>query len=270
MGRDVSAYAARVRGALPAFFDPVEVVPSLPSTMERAAELARAGAPEGATVVADLQTAGRGRLGRTWSAPPGTSILASVVLRPRLPAAAAWLVAAVAGVALAGAAREVLGPGQGITLKWPNDLLLNGGKVAGLLAEAEAEGERLAWVLLGMGVNVGQQAADFPPELAGRATSLALAAGAPVDRVAVLRAWGPRFLQGYGRLVTGDVEGVLSDYRERLGTLGRRVRVQRLGAPAVVGTAVDLTGTGALVVRTDRGERVVVTAADVEHLRDAG
>jgi BirA family transcriptional regulator, biotin operon repressor / biotin---[acetyl-CoA-carboxylase] ligase len=279
---EVGEWAEAVRGALPGFFAPLEVVASLPSTMARAGELAAAGAPEGATVVADRQTEGRGRLGRAWVAPPGSSLLLSVVLRPPLPRDAAWLTVAAAGVALAGAVEAVAAravpadrgagpepPGPPVGLKWPNDLEVDGRKAAGLLAEAHLEGQRPAWVVLGMGVNVAQRREDFPPELAGRATSLALALQAPVDRAALLGAWAERFLDGYRHLAAGEPGPTLAAYRRRLVTLGRRVRAERVGAEPVVGTAVDLTATGGLVVQTASGARVEVLAGDVHHLRPA-
>jgi BirA family biotin operon repressor/biotin-[acetyl-CoA-carboxylase] ligase len=277
----VDQYAERVRRALPGFFEPLEVVASLPSTMARAAELAAGGAPEGATVVADQQTQGRGRLGRSWVAPAGSSLLLSVVLRPPLPREGVWLTVAAAGVALAGAVEAVAAgpglvpvdrggsPGAAVGLKWPNDLELGGRKAAGLLAEAHLEGQRLGWVVLGMGVNVTQRREDLPPELADRATSVALALGAPVDRAALLAAWAERFVDGYRHLAAGEPGPLLAAYRRRLVTLGRRVRADRVGAEPVVGTAVDLTATGGLVVQTDAGARVDVLAADVHHLRPA-
>jgi BirA family biotin operon repressor/biotin-[acetyl-CoA-carboxylase] ligase len=275
-------WGEQVRAALPGFFEPLEVVASIPSTMARAAELAAGGAAEGATVVAEEQTAGRGRLGRAWVAPPGSSLLLSVVLRPPLPREAAWLTVAAAGVALAAAVEEVApgvpvdrgasleppGP-PAVGLKWPNDLELGGRKAAGLLAEAHLEGQRLGWVVLGMGVNVTQRREDLPPALADRATSVALALGAPVDRAGLLAVWAGRFVDGYRHLAAGEPGAVLAAYRRWLVTLGRRVRAERVGAEPVVGTAVDLTATGGLVVHTDAGARVEVLAADVHHLRPA-
>lgn len=273
---DPGGYGDRVRRALPAFFAPLEVEAVLPSTMLRAAELAAGGAPEGATVVADVQTAGRGRLDRTWAAPPGTSLLLTVVLRPALPAGTAWLAAAAAGVALVDAVRELLarpsgsaGVTQAVGLKWPNDLVVGGRKAAGLLAEARVGGGRLEWVLLGIGVNVGQGPDGFPPELAGRATSLALAAGVPVGRAGLLRSWAGPFLDRYVALAAGDSARVLADYHDRLDTLGREVRADLLGAGPVSGTAVGLGPTGSLVIRTPAGRRVEVAAGDVRHLRAA-
>jgi BirA family transcriptional regulator, biotin operon repressor / biotin---[acetyl-CoA-carboxylase] ligase len=264
---DLGLWRERVRRALPGFFGPLEVVASLPSTMARAAELAAGGAAEGTTVVAEEQTEGRGRLGRSWVAPPGSSLLLSVVLRPPLPRDAVWLTVAAAGVALAGAVEAVAARPVHIGLKWPNDLELGGRKAAGLLAEAHLEGQRLGWVVLGMGVNVAQRREDLPPELADRATSVALALQAPVDRAALLAAWAGRFVDGYRHLAAGEPGPVLAAYRWRLVTLGRRVRADRVGAEPVVGTAVDLTATGGLVVQTDAGARMEVLAADVHHLR---
>ena len=274
-------YDGAVRRVLPPFFDPVEVAGRLPSTMARAAELAEGGAPEGATVVADAQDAGRGRLGRGWLATPGSSLLFTVVLRPRLAPVQAWLAVAAAGVALVDATRALLaGPSLGagggaagpsgaapaVGIKWPNDLLVDGRKAAGVLAEARSEGNRLDWVLLGIGVNVAQGAGDFPAALAGRATSLGIAAGAPVDRAALLGAWGGRFVAGYRTLAAGEAGPTLAAYRERLDTIGRQVRAELLGGVVVEGVATGLGGDGALVVRTAAGE-VEVAAGDVEHLR---
>jgi BirA family biotin operon repressor/biotin-[acetyl-CoA-carboxylase] ligase len=273
MTASLGDYQAAVRRALPPFFAPVEVAASLPSTMVRAAELAAEGAPEGATVVADAQSAGRGRLGRGWLAPPGSSVLLTVVLRPRLDPEQAWLTLAAAGVALVDATAALLAEAAArppmVGLKWPNDLLVGGRKAAGMLAEARSEGRRLEWVLLGMGVNVGQQAGDLPAELAARATSLGLAAGGEVDRVALLGAWGQRFANGYRALAAGEAGRTLAAYRERLDTLGRPVRAELLGGEAVEGVAVGVAAGGALTVRTAAGTEVAVASGDVEHLRVA-
>jgi BirA family transcriptional regulator, biotin operon repressor / biotin---[acetyl-CoA-carboxylase] ligase len=266
----MDAYAARLRAALPPFFSPLEIVERVPTTMARAAELAAAGAPAGAIVVAEEQTEGRGRLGRSWVAPPGTGLLVSLLLRPPLRAADLWQVTSLAGVALVDAIGDVAKdrPVQPrIGLKWPNDLLLDGRKAAGLLAEAGTVGGRLAWVALGMGVNVSQSGEDFPPEVADRSTSVALATGAPVDRAELLGAWGRRFEEGYRRLLAGEGPALLAAYRDRLETLGQQVRADRLAGEPVVGTAVELTDGGRLVILTASGARVEVATADVQHLR---
>ncbi|HZD38711.1 MAG TPA: biotin--[acetyl-CoA-carboxylase] ligase [Actinomycetes bacterium] len=269
---ELDAYEVALRAALPPFFSPLEVVERVPTTMARAAELGEAGAPEGAIVVAEEQTAGRGRLGRAWVAPPGAGLLVSVLMRPALAPADLWLVASLAGVALVDAVEELaskapLHPRVG--LKWPNDLLLDGRKAAGLLAEAGVKGGRLDWVALGMGANVNQLLDDFPPEVAEGATSVALATGAKVDRAELLGAWGERFEDGYRQLAAGVTGPVLAAYRDRLETLGRQVRADRLAGGPVVGTAVDLNAAGKLVVLTGSGARVEIATADVRHLLSA-
>lgn len=117
-----------------------------------------------------------------------------------------------------------------------------------------------------MGVNVGE-AMDFPAELAGRATSVGLAAGRRVDRAELLGAWGRRFMASYGDLGAGPTTPLLLAYRDRVETLGRRVRAERLSGDPVVGTAVDLTASGNLVILTDTGARVEISTGDIEHLR---
>src|SRR5262249_51148011 len=133
---------------------------SLDSTQRRATELARDGAEEGTTVIAETQTAGRGRLGRRWHSPPGLNVYASVILRPALPPSEVPQVALVAGLATARAVAAATG--LDARVKWPNDVLLDGRKVAGILTEMEAELERVRFVIVGIGVNVNAAAETFP------------------------------------------------------------------------------------------------------------
>ena len=162
-------------------------------------------------------------MGRAWVAPPGTSLLLSVVLRPPLHREAVWLTVAAAGVALAEDGRRGRPgrrPGRAQVAQRPGAARPQGGRAAG---RTHLAGDRLAAVLLGMGVNVAQTAADLPPEVADRATSVSLAAGAPVDRAELLAAWAGRFLGGYQTLCAGRPGAVLAAYRERLATVGQRV-----------------------------------------------
>jgi len=227
---------------------------SLDSTNRYLLDEARAGAPEGLVAVADYQTAGRGRRGRTWVAPPGASLLVSVLLRPSLAPDRAQLVSIGAGLAMADAVERVVGFAP--ALKWPNDLLVDDKKLAGLLAEADPDA-----VVVGVGVNVEWH--DFPPEVAETATACNLVAGRTVDRDAILDA----FLDGLAARYR-DFEGVLPEYRARLSTLGRRVRVET-GTGTLTGTAVDVGESGELLVEPDGADRVAVHAGDVVHLRDA-
>jgi BirA family biotin operon repressor/biotin-[acetyl-CoA-carboxylase] ligase len=218
-------------------------------------------------LVADEQSAGRGRLGRTWESAPGSSLLVSVLLRPDLSPADAHLATVCAALAAVDACSKVAGVEAGI--KWPNDLVVDDRKLAGLLTEAIVAGSRLEALVVGMGLNV-RWPDPMPGDLAATATSLnhatAAGDGGQVDRDAVLDAWLPAFGSGLARL--GDVQGrafVADRHRQACVTLGRPVRVER-GTDELLGTAVDLTVEGHLVV-DDGQTRHVVAVGDVVHLR---
>ena len=224
------------------------------STNTRLLEDARAGAPEGRVLVADHQTAGRGRLGRRWEAPPASSLLVSVLLRPTVPLARAHLVTMAAGLAASDACDDVAGVRPG--LKWPNDLVVDDAKLAGLLAESVVDGDVLRALVVGMGLNVTAAPAEGATALASHATGA-------VDRRPLLDAW-LRHLDA--RL--DALDGVLADYRPRCATLGREVRVELPGGDVVTGTAVDVTDAGHLVVDAGSG-RTEVAVGDVVHVRPA-
>lgn len=210
---------------------------SATSTSDRARELAAAGAPHGTLVTAAEQTAGRGRQGRTWSAPAGSALLMSLVLRDPpdlLPLAA--------GVAVARAC------GEEAQIKWPNDVLVEGRKVAGILAEARAQ-ER--WAVLGVGVNVAVRIGDLPAELHGSAGTLGLAAS-DVDS---LRERLLRELEGALAMNEG---GVLAAFRERDALRGRE-----LSWPGGSGIAAGIDGEGRLVVELPGGGRTELSAGEV-------
>ncbi len=164
------------------------------STNDLAMQAALEGAPHGAVVTAEHQTAGRGQRGRTWFSPPGTGLWFSCILRFDLAVCEAWMLTMGAAVAVADAVEEVAGPGA--DLKWPNDVLVDGHKLAGILTETRAEGDALAFAVLGVGVNVNQERGDFPDELRETATSLKMATGQSQDRSVFLRV----FLQGLERV----------------------------------------------------------------------
>ncbi|MGC8462406.1 MAG: biotin--[acetyl-CoA-carboxylase] ligase [Acidimicrobiales bacterium] len=241
----------------------------LDSTNRYLLDEARRGAPDGVVVVADHQSAGRGRLGRRWEAPPGACLLASVLVRPHLPLSERYLTTACVALAAAEAAAEVGGVVLGV--KWPNDLLASDGrKVAGVLAEAEGDA-----VVVGIGVNVTWPTDDADlaepalADLAGRATSLVALAGRVVPRGelldGLLAALEPRAAaldEPAGR------RRLAAELRSACTTLGARVRVD-LADEHIWGTAVDLTADGRLVVETTTG-RQVVSAGDVTHLRTTG
>ncbi len=232
------------------------------STNDRAKELAEEGAAHGEVVIAEAQTAGRGRRGRTWVSPPRRNLYFSAVLRPDLPPARAPELTLVASIALCDALRQA---GVGAGIKWPNDILASGKKIAGILTELAAEPERVHWVVVGAGVNVNSRAEDFPEELRGEATSVLLERGEPAPRalftaacLTALEEWLDRHDEkGFGE--------IRDEWRARNVTLGREVSVRADGRD-IAGTAEDLDAQGALLVRTLQGvERI--TAGDVELLR---
>lgn len=237
---------------------PIRRLDEVDSTNRYALDAARAGEASGLVVVADHQSAGRGRLGRTWEAPAGASLLMSILLRPTIRLEAVHLLTMAAGLAMADAVEAVAGFAP--TIKWPNDLLVGDRKLAGMLTEAEVTDGEVTAVVVGIGVNV--QWTDFPPEIAQTATACNLVVGHDVSRDALLDA----FVARYGSRLA-DLDAVPEDYRARLGTLGRRVRIE-LASESFEGEAVGVSDDGSLEVRTDDGPRIV-TAGDVIHLRPA-
>jgi len=250
--------AAALRAALvgPDGWSRLEVVADTGSTNADLA--ADEDAPHGAVLVADHQGAGRGRLGRQWSAPPRSSLAVSVLLRPTRPVQEWSLLPLVVGVAVVEAVR---GLGVEAGLKWPNDVLVTGpdrgGKVCGILAEAR--GDR---VVLGAGINVSLRSDELPVETA---TSLLLAGARSHDRDTVLR----RYLRALHDRVRQweDGESVLADYRAVSSTVGQDVRAHLPDGSALEGVAVDVDDSGRLVVQTSDGARTSLAAADVVHLR---
>ena len=235
---------------------------SLPSTNDWLLERAQDGAPAGIVAVADHQSAGRGRMGRRWDAPPGRCLLVSVLLRPVAPLAGLFTCTAAVALATSDACRLLTGVEPGV--KWPNDLVIGDEKVAGVLAESDgaAPGGRpgSVAVVVGIGCNL-----DWHPP---GATSLAAHAKAPVGRDELLEAMLGGVAARVGLLDTeAGRRATLAELRLRCVTLGRTVRVES-SVGTVVGVARDLDGDGRLVVATAAGD-VAVAAGDVVHLRPA-
>lgn len=200
----------------------LHVFERLPSTNDLARQLARDGAPHATTLLADEQTAGRGRQGRVWTAPRGSSLLLSMILRPASPAAEVLLSIRL-GLAAARAI-EAIAPVR-VGLKWPNDLLIDGRKVAGILCEGGRDAAGGAFVVGGIGVNVNQSAADWPPELHGQAVSLRQCTGDAVDRARlaghIVAAWTTAARCDTDRLEPDEIEA----FRHRDVLIGRPITV---------------------------------------------
>lgn len=264
--------AARLRSALLRPVGPyaaVDVVASTGSTNADLRDAVVAGADDRTVLIAEEQTAGAGRRGRSWASPPGAGVYLSVLLRPgEVPLPALGSLAAVAGLALTDMASEL---GVDAVLKWPNDMLAgpDRAKCAGVLAEAVASDEQA--VVLGIGVNVSPMREPVRPGPGGlRATSLA-EEGARADRTEVARLLLSTLheRERRWRAARGDLRaaGLLEEYRSRCSTLGMQVKVLLAGGAAKLGEAVDVDADAALVLRTGDGERHTIFAGDVVHLR---
>jgi BirA family transcriptional regulator, biotin operon repressor / biotin---[acetyl-CoA-carboxylase] ligase len=239
----------------------------LDSTNRVAEELARAGAPDGTVVIAERQTAGRGRQGRSFFSPTGGLYL-SLLLRPRMPADRIHHHVFAAAVAVAQAAAGVLPASARIQIKWPNDVWVEGRKVSGINLPVQLEGERVASAVLGVGVNVNTRPDEFPEELRALATSLCAAAGHEIDRTRFAERLLEQLERWIDRLRAGDLEGVLEAWRSRLALLGARVRIAGPGVPRPrEGIARGVDAAGALLLETPAGlERIL--AGDVNLVSD--
>jgi BirA family biotin operon repressor/biotin-[acetyl-CoA-carboxylase] ligase len=240
----------------------VEVLESAPSTNAVAAERARDGAPDGLVIVADHQTAGRGRLDRTWETPAGTAVTFSIVLRPQSPTRAWPWLPLMAGYAV-DKALQARGLDAGV--KWPNDVLVGDKKVAGILVERVETPDGPAAVV-GVGVNTGLTADELPVPTA---TSLELETGQPVDRTDVLIEVLTSLREAYSAWEAGEDAGgqrLAESYTAACVTVGRDVRVELPDGSALEGRAVEIDPGGRLVVEGANG-RTAVAAGDVLHVK---
>lgn len=236
---------------------------TLPSTNELAFRMATDGAEHGEVVVTDQQTAGKGRRGRAWVSPPGLNLYFSAILRPELPPHRAPELTLVAAVALAEALREAGGNAQ---IKWPNDVQLDGLKVAGILTELSANPDQVNFVILGIGVNLNAQPEHFPEEVRATATSLAQARGQRVPRAHFTANLWTRLEEWLDLHMETGFEVVRERWKELSSTLGQDVLVRTDGRE-LLGLAEDIDASGALMVRTGEGRLERVLAGDVERLR---
>jgi BirA family transcriptional regulator, biotin operon repressor / biotin---[acetyl-CoA-carboxylase] ligase len=249
---DVRSELVRVASRLNTIARRVHWFETAGSTNDIAARLAGAGAEEGTVVVAETQTAGRGRMGRVWHSPPGAGLYVSIVLKPS-PAAtpaiqrlhAPALLTLGAGVALADGVQAATG--LRVEIKWPNDLVVAGRKLAGILAESAAQGGALQFVVLGFGLNL--RPAAYPAELARRVTSIEAETNRPADRAVILAEILAAIGERHADLEQGRFDAILGAWRERARSLrGSAVEWDSGGAP-MRGWAEDIDDTGALLVR---------------------
>lgn len=238
----------------------IRVFEQTTSTNDVIEKLARDGVKEGAVVFAEAQTQGRGRLGRKWMSPAHKGLWFSVLLRPELRPQAATQLTVASATALRSAIQQQTG--LKTEIKWPNDILVSGKKVAGILTELSAELDRIKYVVVGIGVDVNWNVADFPADLKSQATSLKIELGKPVARVELAAAILRELDREYCRVLAGDFAAVASDWEQHCATLGQRL-VIRLGDRRVCGRAESLGEDGALLVRTEHGHLERIVGGDV-------
>ncbi|WNG16478.1 biotin--[acetyl-CoA-carboxylase] ligase [Cystobacter fuscus] len=236
---------------------------SLPSTNVTAFQLAADGAEHGEVVITEQQTAGKGRRGRVWTSPPGVNLYFSAILRPELPPQRASELTLVAAVALAETLREQDADAR---IKWPNDVQIDGRKVAGILTELSADPDQVNFVVLGVGVNLNSGPEDFPPELAETATSLSRVLGRRVNRALFTSSLWGRLEEWMDLHHEVGFEPVRQRWVELSSTLGQEVRV-RTDRAELRGVAEDIDAAGVLLVRTPEGRLERVLAGDVEQVR---
>ncbi|OHB32779.1 MAG: biotin--[acetyl-CoA-carboxylase] ligase [Desulfuromonadaceae bacterium GWC2_58_13] len=252
-----SGLDTRVVGCELVFFDETD------STNTRARELGDQGHPAGTVVIADRQTAGKGRLGRKWVSPPGVNLYTSVLLRPPILPFDGPQLTFISAVAVARAIRDVSGLSPSV--KWPNDILLSGKKVAGLLNEMNAETEGVRYIILGIGVNLNMDVAQFPEDLRYPATSVALEKGEAVSRLAFARTLYRHLDRLYLTYLDQGFAPIVSAWEELCDLVGRQVEVD-CQSRILRGTVEGLDTDGALLVRTDNGTREKIMAGDVKPL----
>jgi BirA family biotin operon repressor/biotin-[acetyl-CoA-carboxylase] ligase len=243
-----------LRGALrPGFpWGEIVILAVTDGTNRVAMEMAENGAKHGTVVVADEQTAGRGRMGRRWVSPPGKNLYVSLLLRPSVPTVDAPRLALVAGVAIADAVEAL---GVPASLKWPNDLYCGGRKAAGILAEMVSDPGGVRHVVIGVGLNVNVEEGDFPPELRGAATSLRICAGRAFRRVDVLTRMLDAFGTRYAEFIGGGFAALRAGWDRRDFLRGRRIHLRWQGGEGW-GTADGLDADGALRFLPDAGPAI--------------
>ncbi len=229
------------------------------STNNLAKRLAAEGCVEGTAIIAERQTAGKGRLGRSWESPAGKGIYISAVLRPDMAPAETQILTLAAATATADALKEATGIGTGI--KWPNDLVIEGKKVCGILLEMSSEADRVNYIVLGIGINFSQDSEDFPGELKNRAVSLRMSAEGKdsaeikqFSKLSVIRAVLCKLDEAIGLISGGRRKDILERWRKYSITLGKTVSFKLQGIE-YSGTALDITPDGKLSVECHDGVR---------------
>lgn len=230
------------------------------STNFTARELADSGAPEGTVVIADSQSAGKGRRGRAWFSPAGLGIYFSIILRPQITPAEAAKTTLLMSVCVAETLESVAG--LRARIKWPNDILVNGRKIAGILAELSTEMDSVNYLVVGLGVNVNIAANQFPDEIRGSATSVLIETGNQATRIRLLAEIMGKFERYYHHAHNDNFDAVMARWRSMSDIIGRNVTVET-AAGKLAGTVIELDRDGALVLKDSKGYVKRILSGDI-------
>lgn len=235
-------------------------LPEIDSTNARVRQLAEQDAAEGTVVIADRQSAGKGRLGRRWESPSAVNLYCSILLRPQIPVQQAPQLTFLSAVAVAETLKQRYQ--LSVKVKWPNDVLVSGKKIAGLLNEMNAETEQIHFVILGIGVNLNMTADQFPKELNYPATSVLLERGEEIDRVAFIREFLQRIDRYYAEFLQDGFGPIRRRWEALCDLMNQRVQIDQ----GLQGTVVGLDTDGALRLQLDDGRVERIIAGDVKPL----
>jgi len=235
------------------------------STNDEAFNLAAAGSPEGTVVIADSQTKGKGRLQRAWHSPAGSNIYTSVILRPNLKPDRAPQISILAGIAVA----EIMNnfcPGM-VNLKWPNDVLLKGKKLCGILAQVKTSVNKLDFVVLGIGINININYNQFPQDIKNTATSLAIETGRNISRQELIISLYENLAKWYKKLIADDFSAVKEKWLSMAPMIGKRVQIMS-GNEMISGKAIGIDEQGSLVLLTAGDKKIKISAGDATILKE--
>ncbi|UOY93447.1 biotin--[acetyl-CoA-carboxylase] ligase [Ectobacillus sp. JY-23] len=230
------------------------------STQRIAARLGYEGAPEGTVVVAEEQTAGRGRLNRQWYSPPGTGIWMSILLRPNIPVHQAPQLTLLAAVSVAQAIEEI---GVTVGIKWPNDILIGGKKAVGILTELQADPDRIHAVIVGIGINVNQQSYHFASEIENIATSLCIEKGTHVNRATLMQRIFANMEKLYKEYLQNGFTVIKVLWESYAISIGKEIKARTMHE-TLIGTAIGITDDGVLILEEKNGSIHYIHSADIE------
>ncbi|RKX28559.1 MAG: biotin--[acetyl-CoA-carboxylase] ligase [Candidatus Zixiibacteriota bacterium] len=234
------------------------------STNDLAAERANEGAVDGTVIIAEEQTKGRGRLGRSWHSSPASGAYISIILRPSFTPDKAPGVSLLTALVLVECLQSYCS--KGVQIKWPNDVYIEGKKVAGILTELSAEGAGIHHLVVGVGININNVLSDFPPEISGTATSVRIACGRVINRVGLVQRFLERFESEYIAFCRDGLICCIDRLRRYSYLSGRQVKLSS-GNRIIEGTAIDIDANGALIVERN-GKTIAITCGEVTVIKD--